>query len=399
MKIILKKLLPLSLPIGIIIGATALFAKVSSLPSSAQNLILYLSYILLAVVLLLSFIFNRGRIFFITFVILISQILLMACKVTGNVQSFNVLSVRSIIYIILPVNITLYAFQNDKGILSLKGKFHIIVILFQYLFILWIIVSKHTNLIKFINSVPLHMGKLAPIPLFIFLLFFISFTLFIVRIALHGLSKDRLLFGVLISIFMGLFYKNTDISVPVFFSAAGIILLICSLYETYFLAYIDELTGLPSRRALKEKMMKLGGKYSIAMMDIDYFKRFNDSYGHDSGDEVLKFIGKSLKQMPGEGKPYRYGGEEFTVIFPGKSSSEAMHYLEKLRESISKSRIPITKGSGKSTASRSIKKVSITISGGVAERNEKHPAPIDVLKAADAALYRAKEKGRNCISR
>jgi diguanylate cyclase (GGDEF)-like protein len=146
-------------------------------------------------------------------------------------------------------------------------------------------------------------------------------------------------------------------------------------------------------------MMKLSGKYSIAMIDIDFFKRFNDSYGHDSGDEVLRFIGRTLKQIPGGGKSFRYGGEEFTVVFSGKNISEVIPYMEKLRENIAKSPIPLIKGSAKNSTSQRIKKVSITISCGVAERNEKHPSSYDVLKAADAALYRAKDKGRNCISK
>ncbi|MDF2673349.1 MAG: hypothetical protein K0R09_1614 [Clostridiales bacterium] len=397
MKLKLKKLLPLFLPISIIVGASVLFASMDTLPDSTQNLILYFSYVLLAIIIVLSFIFNRSRVFFIASVIFISQIFLITINISNGVESFNITAVKSIIYILLPINITAFAFQKDKGILSLKGKFRIFVVLIQYLFIGWVIVTNRTGLIDFINSTPLHIGKLAPIPLLIFLIFGIAFIFFIGRIVLLGLSNDRLLFGVLISVFIGLFSRNTNISIPVFFSAAGILLLICTLYETYFLAYIDELTGLPSRRALKEKMMKLGGRYSIAMVDIDFFKKFNDSYGHDSGDEVLRFIGKCLKTMSGCGKAFRFGGEEFTVIFPGKNISEAITYMENLRETISKSRIPLTKGNTKNSTTQRTKKVTITISGGVAERNEKHPNPNDVLKAADAALYRAKDKGRNCI--
>lgn len=399
LKLILRRLLPLSLPLSIIVGASILFIKIGTLPSTAQNLILYFSYILLAVVILLSFIFNRSRVFFIASVVFISQILLMVCKVTNGVESFNITAVRSIINIILPINITVIALTSDKGILTSSGKLRIIVILFEYLFIGWAIVSIRTKLIVFICSIPIQIGNLATIPLSIFLIFCFAFILFIWRIIILDLSKDRLLFGVLIAVFIGLFSRNTNISIPVYFSAAGIILLICALHETYFLAYIDELTGLPSRRALKDKMMKLGGKYSIVMIDIDFFKRFNDSYGHDSGDEVLRFIGKCLKQIPSGGKSFRYGGEEFTVIFPGKNISEAIHHIEKLRENIAKSRIPLVKGSAMNSKSQRAKKVSITISCGVAERNEKHPAPPDVLKAADAALYRAKDKGRNCVSK
>jgi diguanylate cyclase (GGDEF)-like protein len=323
----------------------------------------------------------------------------MVCKTTDGFENFNITAVRSIINIILPINITAIALCSDKGILTSSGKLRIIAVLFEYLFIGWVIVSDHTKLIVFISSVPIHIGNLTPIPLSIFLIFCFAFIFFIARIIILSLSKDRLLFGVLIAVFAGLFSRNTNVSIPVYFSAAGIMLLICALQETYFLAYIDELTGLPSRRALKDKMMKLGGKYSIVMIDIDFFKKFNDSYGHDSGDEVLRFIGKCLKQIPVGGKSFRYGGEEFTVIFPGKNISEVIPHIEKLRENIAKSRIPLIKGSAKNLTSQRTKKVSITISCGVAERNEKHPAPYDVLKAADAALYRAKDKGRNCVSK
>lgn len=397
MKLILRRLLPISLPVSIIVGASILFVRIGIMPNSAQNLILYFSYVLLAVDILLSFIFNRSRVFFIASVVFISQILLMICIVTDGVVNFNIIAVRSIINIILPINITAFALSSDKGILTPSGKLRIIVVFFEYLFIGWVIVSNRTKLIVFISSVPLYIGNLAPIPLCTFLIFCFAFIFFIARIVILDLSKDRLLFGVLIAVFLGLFSENKNISIPVYFSAAGLILLICALHETYFLAYIDELTGLPSRRSLKDKMMKLGGKYSIAMIDIDFFKKFNDSYGHDSGDEVLRFIGKTLKQIPGGGKSFRYGGEEFTVVFPGKNISEVIPYMEKLRENIAKSRIPLIKGSSKNSTSQRTKKVSITISCGVAERNEKHPDSYDVLKAADAALYRAKDKGRNCI--
>lgn len=399
MKTILRKLLPFLLPVGILIGTAVINSKISSMADSVQNLILYFSYVLLAVIILLSFIFNRSIVFFIAVVIFISQILLMSFKAAEGADAFNTAAVRSIINIILPVNITAFALGSDKGILSIKGKFRIAIIIFEYLFIGWVVVTNRTGFIAFINSTPVHIGKLVPVPLLIFLIFVSAIILFIARIVLFNSSKDRLLFGVLLSVFMGLFSKNTSLSMPVFFSASGIILLICALYETYFLAYIDELTGLPSRRSLKEKMMKLSGRYSIAMLDIDFFKKFNDSYGHDAGDEVLRFIGRCLKQMPGGGKSFRYGGEEFTVIFPGKSISEAASHLEKLRGNIAKARIPISKGNSKNSTNQKTKRVSITISAGVAERNEKHSASLDVLKAADAALYRAKDKGRNCVSR
>lgn len=399
MKQILKKLLPFLLPLGVLLGTTAANLKITTAAASTQNFILYFSYVLSAVIILLSFIFNRSVVFFIAVVIFISQLLLMIFKPAQGSMTFNASTVRSIIYIILPIDVTLFALGREGGIQSIKGRLRFSLIIFEYLFIGWAVITRMFGFIDFLNATPVYLGGLVSVPLFIFLIFAIAIILFVVRIVIKNTLRDKLLFSVLLCIFYGLFSKDPVISIPVFFSASGIVLLICTLYETYYLAYIDELTGLPSRRSLKDRMLKLGGKYSMAMIDIDFFKKFNDNYGHDSGDEVLRFMGKCLKQIPGGGKSFRYGGEEFAVIFPGKSISEATSQLEKLREIVSKTSIPIGKGSAKPSTNQRVKKVSITISAGVAERNEKHASPMEVLKAADAALYRAKDRGRNCVCR
>nr|WP_283244077.1 GGDEF domain-containing protein [Bacillus suaedaesalsae] len=163
------------------------------------------------------------------------------------------------------------------------------------------------------------------------------------------------------------------------------------------MAYIDELTKIPSRRMLKVDLMKLGSKYSIAMLDIDFFKKFNDKYGHDVGDDVLILVAKGLMNVTGGGKAYRYGGEEFTIVFPKKNSEDVLSHLEDLREKISKKEYLYKKKNR--SGDTSIQKLKVTISIGVAEKQGKTKSPSEVLKAADKALYRAKKKGRNCVSK
>ena len=144
------------------------------------------------------------------------------------------------------------------------------------------------------------------------------------------------------------------------------------------------------------------------MADVDHFKKFNDTYGHDLGDQVLKMVAVQIGGVGGGGKAFRYGGEEFTVLFPGKEAGEALPYLERLREEIDSYRLARrgverpkkAQGNKRQRGSwRDKDSVSVTISIGVAERNDRLVTPQAVLDAADRALYRAKEKGRNRVSR
>lgn len=103
------------------------------------------------------------------------------------------------------------------------------------------------------------------------------------------------------------------------FSSAGFIFLASVLEASFIKAYVDELTGIGGRRSLEDAMLNLGRKYAIAMMDIDHFKKSNDTYGHEAGDQVLRLVASKLNSAFGR-NAYRYGGEEFTVVSSGKTS-------------------------------------------------------------------------------
>ncbi|WP_339477230.1 MULTISPECIES: GGDEF domain-containing protein [unclassified Pseudomonas] len=176
-------------------------------------------------------------------------------------------------------------------------------------------------------------------------------------------------------------------------------------HEAYQMAFRDELTGLPGRRALNERMQRLGRNYVLAMSDVDHFKKFNDTHGHDVGDQVLRLVASKLSKIGGGGRAYRYGGEEFALVFAGKTIDECMPHLEVIRQSIETYAIQLRnpdsrpqddqqgrqRRSGAGTSS-----VSVTVSIGVAERVEQR-TPEEVLKSADQALYNAKGAGRNCV--
>ena len=226
--------------------------------------------------------------------------------------------------------------------------------------------------------------------------------------------------------------------------ATAALILAASLIETsYVLAYHDELTGIRGRRAFNESLLTLDQQYAIAILDIDHFKKFNDTYGHDVGDQVLCMVAKRLLGVGGDGQAFRCGGEEFAIVFRSTSAKEAFEHLDALRKTIEKSRFHVRgadrraeriaeksdAGSGdrrgvKRDRRKSVKKksaaaglhspqqrsanhpltnpllsdhLSVTVSIGVGEPSTRYRQPEQVIQAADQALYRAKNKGRNRV--
>ncbi|MNF40180.1 Response regulator PleD [compost metagenome] len=177
-------------------------------------------------------------------------------------------------------------------------------------------------------------------------------------------------------------------------------------HEAYQMAFRDELTGLPGRRALNERMQRLGRNYVLAMSDVDHFKKFNDTHGHDVGDQVLRLVASKLSKVTGGGRAYRYGGEEFALVFAGKTLEECLPHLELVREAIATYNIQLRNQESRPQddqygrqrrGASSASSVSVTISIGAAERLAEHRSPETVLKSADQALYSAKGGGRNCV--
>lgn len=190
-------------------------------------------------------------------------------------------------------------------------------------------------------------------------------------------------------------------------SSLSMLMLVSAVaHEAYQMAFRDELTGLPGRRALNDRLERLGRSYVIAMADVDHFKKFNDTHGHDVGDQVLRLVAAQLRKIGGGGKAYRYGGEEFTLVFPGKTLAECLPHLEVVRQAIEVYRIQLRdkqqrpqddKQGRQRRAGARASEVSVTVSMGVAERGLEQSRPEEVIKAADKALYSAKSAGRNCI--
>ncbi|RLA43944.1 MAG: GGDEF domain-containing protein [Gammaproteobacteria bacterium] len=165
------------------------------------------------------------------------------------------------------------------------------------------------------------------------------------------------------------------------------------------LANVDELTGLGNRRlvnsALQEEMNRArrsGGELSLILLDVDYFKNYNDTYGHTAGDTVLQKLADLMQRAATRAGEVvaRYGGEEFILVLPGASADSAMRTASRLRDLVNEERIP---------HETSQVEQYITVSQGVLTvQPNSEMDPTDLVKRVDKALYQAKDDGRNAIA-
>jgi diguanylate cyclase (GGDEF)-like protein len=186
---------------------------------------------------------------------------------------------------------------------------------------------------------------------------------------------------------------------------AGLLLAFSVVEQSYSMAYRDELTKLPGRRALMRELAETPRPFTVAMVDVDHFKKFNDKHGHDVGDQVLQLVAMHLADAPGA-TAYRYGGEEFTLVFPRLTREESVPGAEAVRASIQDAEFSLRSWNRPRKRPSDAKKkrtkrrgtLSVTVSMGLADSSSGDGSPEVVIKRADQALYRAKEAGRNRVS-
>ena len=395
----LKKLSPLLAPLGLL-GLSLLFlSQLKELSPSMLLLIQYSSYPLYLIGLVLSYWFNLSRIFFIIITLALGQLaLLYTADPFGQA-----IAVYSIVCILLPFNILILSLIQEHGVWSQRGRNTTFFIISQIFFTLWIL-NGQNSLAKIIFNPGV--TSLTPIPNLSLFVLLITFGLLLIRLWIGRSTQEANFMGVLLSTSFAFHSRDNPLAVSLFFSISALLMVMAVIQDSYRKAYFDDLTGLPGRRALKEELAKLSGKYAIAMVDIDFFKKINDTYGHAIGDQALKFIASIIKNITGGGKAFRYGGEEFTIVFPGKKGFEVTPHLENLRETIGKKPFilrgkdrPQKKPGTAKPGRSSTLKIHISVSIGVAEKNQRIDTAEEVLSIADSALYEAKIQGRNRVCR
>lgn len=349
----------------------------------------------LAAAALLSWYYNRARVLFVALAVGLTVWGFEHLTAAGEVPKLAAV-------FLLPLNFAFFAWLEERGVVTPSGILKFGFIPAQALGVVMLGETGGGRLQAFLRWGQQPSGW-TWMPLTEQLSFAAAALALLVLVFLRRTKLEAGLLWALAALFVALNQSGKPEALHFYSGAVGLILLFAVLEHGYEVAYRDELTGLPGRRALNEVLLQLGSHYAIAMCDVDHFKKFNDTYGHDAGDQVLRMVAAKLSRVQGGGRAFRYGGEEFTVVFPGHSAEEAHPFVESLRQAIANSSF-ILRGPDRPTEKPTQKpepkpkeSVTITISLGVAEQSKSHSMPELVLEAADAALYRAKESGRNCV--
>jgi diguanylate cyclase (GGDEF)-like protein len=413
---LIAELRPVAGPVLLLLMTTLGLLSGASLPASLAGLKSVGPYFLLVTATVIAVWFNRGTAF-IAAASLLGAYATWNLVLEGHAASPAGRAVFLVMAMLVPLNLLLAVTVAQQGFFHRQNYRWLIIAVGEVLLVVWL-ASAGQLLVSGAGWLTLFdhwLLRSPPTPLPARLLMVLAFTLALMRgwprpPARSPLPLDLAMVSVLVAFFVACEWAQAPGAFSAYMAVAGAMLLLALLQESHRLAFRDELTGLPGRRALGERMRGLGPVYALATVDVDHFKQFNDTHGHDTGDQVLRLVAARLAEVEGGGTAYRYGGEEFVVVFPELGLEAALPHLEHARRSIESYRMAVRapdrprdrKAGAALRGEQTVEKnLSVTVSIGVAAatgRRGEPETPAMVLKTADEALYRAKGAGRNRVS-
>jgi diguanylate cyclase (GGDEF)-like protein len=370
----------------------------------APQLVRQISWAVTALVVLLAWRFRRGRVAYA--VVMLAAAAEALRRVLGEVLPGETLpgeALLSTLAVLLCVNLAVLAWTSDYRVFSTAGALRGGVLLAQVGAVA-LLGKPFAEPARALLVTPLWPHPILAgmtVPQVGLITFALALAVILVRLIRRPAPLEAGLCGALVATFVALETPSTSY----YLAVGGVILALAMVENAFALAFEDGLTGLPARRPLEETLRHLGRTYALAMVDLDHFKLFNDRHGHEIGDQVLQMVAAKLAKVRGSGEAYRYGGEEFTIVFAGKTAKEAEPHLDELCRDIAASTFtvrsptrPKKKPKGGRGGGGGVKNLKVTVSIGIAERSERNPQPELVMKAADKALYRSKKAGRNRVT-
>ena len=389
------------LPGALLLVATTIALQSPVSRSAAAPIVSAFPITVLAGGILLGWRFDRSRLVLALAVLLLAERALLGWAPAGGGGEVGRV-IFGALSLLVPLDLAALAWLPERGLLARPGRTALALLAAEIVLLALICQPLFLPLMGWLEP-PSGVVGFRALPTPALVVFGLAVLVIAGRATRQATAIESGAVWTLVATFLAFCAGGGGLDSSLYFATGGLILVL-SLIETWHgMAYDDDLTGLPARRALNEALTRLRGVYTVAMVDIDHFKRFNDEHGHDVGDQILRMVGARVGEVRGGGRAFRYGGEEFAVLFPGKSVAQTHEHLEELRRAIEAAPFTLRSPSRprrrpeSPPAAGPRQRIIVTVSIGVAGSNGLARKPEDIVQAADEALYRAKQAGRNQV--
>lgn len=396
------------LPGGLVFLAAIGFLRPSGLPSWMQQPVAAFPYFVFAFGLVFGWYLSNVRLILSLVLLALADRGLAVMSAGGADVSVGGTSMFSIAAFLLPVNLLAFSILKEESVSTTRGALRVLVVLAQPFLVLWLCYPEQDELaaafrVRYFEWWP---DDWTPIPQPALIAFISAGVIHASRFVLHRDPYEAgsvWVLGLIVSAFhcTQFGWKPTG-----FLGAAGLIMMLTLVQATHQRMYRDELTGIPGRLAYQEAIGGLGKRYAIAVLGVDQLKGYAGSHGRLVAEQVLKIVAPRLQAACRDGRVFRVSGEEFTVLFPGRSVTETIVALDMVRKAAERVSLYLRGRDRVWEDSRGTKSfgprdqaLPVTVSIGVAETTVGESTLEGVVKSAYRALYEAKGSGGNVVKR
>jgi diguanylate cyclase (GGDEF)-like protein len=398
-----KSIIVVLFPGGLIFLIAIGFLRPQGLPVWLQQPIGALPYIVLTFGLIFGWYFASSRMILSLLVLALADRALVLFSTTDADQT-----AIAITAFLVPLNLLAFSILKEDSLSTLRGLTRVVLVLVQPFLLLWLCLPNQHDLASSFTReyIPAPYMDWTPIPQPALFAFVIALLLHVTRFALHRDPLEGGAIWALCAIFVAYHASRYGWQPTNFFMAAGLILFVTLLQSFYQRTYRDELTGIPGRLAYDEAIAQLGKRFSVAVISIDQLTQYANTHGKPVSEQILKLVAPRVQTACSDGQVFRTTGEDLTVLFPGKSTTETLGTLETIRKTIGAislflrgpDRVWEKQRETQKAGSRD-QALPITLSIGVAEKVGDSATLTLVIKSAYRGLYEAKGGGGNVVRR
>jgi diguanylate cyclase (GGDEF)-like protein len=403
-----KSIFAVLFPGGLIFLIAIGFLRPQGLPIWLQQPIAALPYIVLTFGLIFGWYFASSRMILSLLVLALADRAMVLFPSTDAEQAGLSQTIVAITAFLVPLNLLAFSIFKEDSLTTLRGLMRILLVLVQPFLLFWLCLPDQHDLASSFTReyVPSLYTEWTPIPQPALFAFATAMLLHFIRFALRRDPLEGGAIWALVAIFVAYHTSRYGWQPTNFFMAGGLILFVTLFQSFYQQTYRDELTGIPGRLAYEEAIGQLGKRFSVAVISIDQLTQYANIHGKSVSQQILKLVAPRVHAACSGGQIFRTTGEELTVLFPGKSTTEAMSTLETVRKTTEAINL-ILRGPDRvwqkervtqKTGSRD-RALPITLSIGVAEKVSDSATLTLVIKSAYRALYEAKGAGGNVVKR